>query len=266
MKQVTATVIDNHPFSLPPRQSGNRILLNFQLMWLNCPQIAREAKPGQFVMVNCGEECTLPRPFSIHQVNDGKIALWIAVWEDGKGTRWLAQRQVGDTVELVGPLGNSYSIRPSSQKLLLVAGGVGIAPLYFLAQSAITKQYSVTLIHGASSESNLYPNEMPSGIELVTVTEDGSVGQKGLITDLIPKYIDWADQIFACGPVSMYKAMVQIPELKGKPVQVSMEVRMGCGRGVCYSCTIKTKSGLKQVCHDGPIFNLDDIIWDELGF
>jgi len=265
LKQVTATIIDNPPFSFQSRQSGNRVLLGFQSIWLSCPQIEK-AKPGQFVMVRCGEKCVLPRPFSIHQANDDKIALWIAVWEDGKGTRWLAQRQVGDTVELVGPLGNGYEIQPSSRKLLLLAGGVGIAPLYFLAQAAITKQYSVTLIHGASSELNFYPKEMPSGIELVAVTEDGTVGKKGMITDLLPDFVDGANQIFACGPIPMYKAMAQRPELKDKPVQVSLEVRMGCGRGVCYGCTLKTKGGLKQVCKDGPVFNLGDILWDELNY
>ncbi|MFC1952476.1 dihydroorotate dehydrogenase electron transfer subunit [Chloroflexota bacterium] len=265
MKQITAKVIDNRPFCSQPRQSGNRVLLGFQLIWLSCPQIER-AKPGQFVMVRCGEECVLPRPFSIHQANGGKIALWIAVWEDGKGTRWLAQRQVGDTVELVGPLGNDYKIQPSSHKLLLLAGGVGIAPLYFLAQEAILRQCSVTLIHGASKAINLYPQEMPPGIELVTVTEDGSAGKKGRITKFIPEYIDWADQIFACGPVSMHQAIAQMPELKGKPIQASLEVRMGCGRGTCYGCTVKTRNGLKQVCMDGPVFDLDDILWDRLGY
>ena len=264
MKQIKAIITDNRPFSFQPHQSGNRVLLGFQLIWLSYPQIEK-AKPGQFVMVRCGEECVLPRPFSIHQVNDNKIALWIALWEDGKGTRWLAQRQVGDTVELVGPLGNDYEIQRGSHKLLLLAGGVGIAPLYFLAQEAINKSCSVTIIHGASSKLNLYPKEIPSEIEIVTVTEDGSAGKKGKITEFIPEYIDWADQIFACGPLPMYKAMAQMPELKDKPVQVSLEVRMGCGRGVCYGCTVKTKGGLKQVCQDGPVFDLEDILWDGLG-
>jgi len=262
LKQVTATVIDNHPFSFQPRQSGNRVLLGFQLIWLSCPQVEK-AKPGQFVMVRCGEECVLPRPFSIHQVNDDKIALWIAVWEDGKGTQWLTQRQVSDTVELVGPLGNSFLIRPESHKLLLLAGGIGIAPLYFLAQEAIKKSCSVTIIHGASKAINLYPEEMPPGIELVIVTEK-DMGKK--VTDLLPDFVDWADQIFACGPVGMYRTMARMPELKNKLTQVSLEVRMGCGRGVCYGCTVKTKQGLKQVCQDGPVFALDDIIWEELDY
>jgi len=263
MRQFTATVIDNHPFCIQRRQSGNKTLLGFHLIWLSCPQMEK-AKPGQFVMVRCGDECVLPRPFSIHRANDGKIALWIAVWVDGKGTQWLSQRQVGDTIELVGPLGNGYEIQPASHKLLLLAGGVGIAPLYFLAQEAIKKSCSVTLIHGASREINLYPEEMPSGIKLVTITEDGSKGKKGLVINLLPDFIGGADQVFACGPVGMYRTMAKMPELKNKPVQVSLEVVMGCGMGVCYGCTIKTRKGLKQVCKDGPVFDLKDIIWEEI--
>ena len=99
------------------------------------------------------------------------------------------------------------------------------------------------------------------------VTEDGSQGYKGMVIDLIPKYIEKVDQVFACGPLAMYKAMHRQKDelkLRLKPVQVSLEVRMGCGAGVCYSCTIKTKNGLKQVCKDGPVFNFDDIDWENI--
>lgn len=268
MKQVVAPVIDNHRI-LPgiTHRSGQNIL-SVQLIWLNCPEIAQEAKPGQFVMVRCGEDCVLPRPFSIHQVNDEGIALFFNVWADGKGTGWLSQRQTGDTVGLFGPLGNGYSIHPASHNLLLVAGGIGIASLYFLAQEALSKGCSVTLLRGTPTK-HFYPDALlPSGIELVTTTEDGSVGRKGLITDLLPDFIDWADQVFACGPLSMYQDMSRKGKklLKDKPTQVSLEVRMGCGLGVCYGCTVKTKKGLKQVCKDGPIFDLDDILWDELAY
>ena len=265
MEQVLATIIDNHPFPLKPKRSGYRVLLGFQLMWLHCPQIAQEVRPGQFVMVRCGEECTLPRPFSIHQVDDeGNIALFFAVWKDGKGTNWLSQCQKGDTVEMFGPLGNGYSVQSGSPKLLLLAGGIGIAPLYLLAQEAQRRQCWVTLLHGASAATHLYPQDMPTGIKLITLTVDGSAGQKGMITDFLPDYVERADQIFACGPTSMYHTMaVQKQQFRGKPAQISLEVRMGCGLGVCYGCTVKTRTGLKQVCKDGPIFDLDDILWDE---
>ena len=100
----------------------------------------------------------------------------------------------------------------------------------------------------------------------VGCTEDGSAGQKGLVTDLLPEYIDTCDQVFVCGPLGMYKTLAADKSrlLGDKPAQVSLEVRMGCGSGLCFSCTIRTGKGLKQVCQDGPVFDFDDIIWDEV--
>jgi len=255
LKQIKASAI-----------SKSEVMPGVHLIWLESPPIASTAQPGQFVMVRCGEgfEHSLRRPLSIHQLADGsKFAfLFNAV---GKGTHWLAQCQVGDNIDLLGPLGNGYSIHPESHKLLLLAGGIGIAPLCLLAQQALNQDCSVRLLLGASTAIQLYPRHLlPPEAELIITTEDGTAGKKGMITDLLPDFADGADQIFACGPLPMYKAMAQMPELKDKPVQVSLEVRMGCGRGVCYGCTVKTKRGLKQVCTDGPVFDLEDILWDEL--
>jgi len=266
LKQVTAYVVSNKRI-LPggPHRAGRALASH--LIQLHCPEIAGEATPGQFVMVRCGDENILPRPFSVHLATEDGIALFFAVLKDGKGSQWLSNRQDNETVEIFGPLGNGFSISPRAKNLLLVAGGMGLAPLCFLAQQAVREKRSVTLLLGATI-GPLYTecpeSLLPSRINLATATEYGSTGKKGKITNFIPEYIDWADQIFACGPISMYKAMAQMPELKGKSVQISLEVRMGCGRGVCYGCTVKTKSGLKQVCMDGPIFTLDDILWDEL--
>ena len=275
MKQVSANVIKNEQILLELERPGARSILSSWIIWLRCPEIAREAKPGQFVMVSCGEECTLPRPFSIHQVNDKGIALLFQVV--GKGTAWLSQRQTSDDVDIFGPLGNGFSIYPTSNNLLLVAGGIGIAPLRFLADEAVQQGKQTTLLLGASSAVRLLPfpedssnhglltdGILPWKINIAKVTDDGSEGYKGLVTDLIVDYIDRVDQIFACGPSPMYKTMAQMPELKDKPVQVSLEVGMACGLGVCYGCSIRTKTGLKQVCKDGPVFNLEDILWDEL--
>lgn len=261
MRQVVATVISNEQLWGEHWILGHRKFLGAWLIRLKCPDVASEAKPGQFVMVNCGKECLLPRPFSIHQVNEDGIALFYAVLVDGKGTNWLSQRYKGETVWLFGPLGNGFSIKPHSNNLLLVAGGNGIAPLYYLAQEALKKKHSVTLLYGTADKKRY---SVSPQIELVSATEDGSAGKRGVITDFLPDFIGWADQIFACGPTSMYQTMAAQKRLKTKPVQVSLEVRMGCGLGVCYGCTIKTKSGLKQVCKDGPVFDLDDVLWDEL--
>ncbi len=278
MKQVFAKIISNKQIlkefkrrrdiqrPQPPDISGSWII------WLNCPGIAQEAKPGQFIMVSCGEDNLLRRPFSIHQLDNKKSSLALLFQVVGKGTDWLSKRQSGDSIDILGPLGNGFSIYPTSGNLLLVGGGTGIAPLPFLAQRAISVGCKVTLLQGASGEwrseneknpSQLYPKELlPTDTKFRTITTD-ELGLKGMVTDLLPDFVIQADQVFACGPSPMYRAMAKMPQLKDKPVQVSLEARMGCGFGVCYGCTVKTKHGLKQVCQDGPVFELKDILWDE---
>lgn len=279
------------------------------LMSIAAPDIANSAQPGQFVTVCC-DGLILRRPFSIHQASfpispligedvalglvphsrvgsktddslsgegrEGEIALLFHI--TGKGTLWLSQRKKGDKLDILGPLGRGFSIESSSGNLLLVAGGIGVAPLLFLAQCA-SLQNSITLIQGASTAAQLYPSALlPKEIQFIPVTEDGTIGKKGIVTDVFPDLLEWADQVYACGPIDMYKAMANISlqaealnrvkrqqsNLKLRRCQVSLEVRMGCGIGACYGCTINTKKGLKQVCRDGPVFELDEIIWKEV--
>jgi dihydroorotate dehydrogenase electron transfer subunit len=239
--------------------ANNQPMAGAYLLWLEAPQIAQEARPGQFVMVRC-EEYQLRRPLSIHLFEGDEIALLFNIV--GGGTQWLSQRQPGDKLDLLGPLGNGFKVNPNAKNLYLVAGGIGIAPLVFLAEEAVKQGKEVTLLYGTASAAQLYPH-LPDA-KIITATEDGSKGKKGMITDILHDFIKDADQLFACGPLAMYKTMAQMPELKKKPVQISLEVRMGCGLGVCYGCTVKTKNGLKQVCRDGPVFELNDILWAEL--
>jgi dihydroorotate dehydrogenase electron transfer subunit len=239
------------------------------LVWLDAPDIASAARPGQFVMVRCDKDTILPRPLSVHRVDGGQLALLFEVI--GKGTRWLSQRKKGDALDIFGLLGNGFTINPDSRNLLLVAGGMGIAPLRFLSDVAAGEEKKVTLIMGARSCDYLLPislsqnlfnqGVMPASIHIVNATDDGSEGFKGLATQLIPHYLDGVDQILACGPLEMYRTMAQMPELKGRPVQISLEIMMGCGVGICYGCTIKNKKGLKQVCKDGPVFEMGEIEW-----
>jgi len=288
MKQVLASIISNTEF-----------MPGVKLMWIEAPDIAVLVQPGQFTTVCC-EGLMLRRPFSVHQADSSRIALLFKIV--GRGTNWLAQRQRGDKVDILGPLGNGFSAEPEARNLLLVAGGIGIAPLVFLAQRGAA-QHSVTLIYGASVASKLYPPSssqaegsnllsLPDSVRFIPVTEDGSIGKKGLATDVLPDFLDWADQVYACGPIDMYKTMSGLicyseglaevlskakgqrpnnlsqdkvrEESKLKRCQVSLEVRMGCGIGACYGCTVNTRKGLKKVCHDGPVFELDDILWEEV--
>ena len=249
MNQVLATVLSN-----------TEVMPDAYVMWLDCPEISQEARPGQFVMVWCGEETVLRRPLSIHQIEGDRLALLYNVI--GKGTQWLAECQSGDKVDIFGPMGNGFTVHRDSHNLLLVAGGMGIAPLYYLASSASKKGYSVTIILGARTAIDLYLREYqdkPIKATFALVTEDGTAGEKGIATESVRLHLEGTDQVFACGPLPMYQAMVQIPELKDRPVQVSLEIMMGCGMGVCYGCTIKTKKGLRQVCKDGPVFEMGDM-------
>jgi len=259
MKQLKAPIL-----------SAIEVMPQTFLFRLKATGIAREAKPGQFVMVGCAKETILPRPISIHRAEGGEISLLVQVV--GKGTAWLSQFKKGESLDIFGPLGNGYNIYPASKNLILVAGGMGIAPLRFLAETAAGEGKKVTIILGAKSGAYLLPitppqslftkGMLPANFQCVNATEDGSEGFKGLATQLIPHYMEHVDQVFACGPVAMYRSMSKMPELKGKDVQLSLEIMMGCGIGVCYGCTIKTKSGLKQVCKDGPVFEMGEVAWD----
>ena len=265
MKQILTKVINNIRIMPDFKRQHGRSSRETRLIWLTAPEIAQEARPGQFVMVRCGTEATLPRPFGIFRTyGKSDIALFYTVWEDGKGTEWLAERRVGDIVEIFGPLGSGFSINRNSRNLLLIAGGMGIVPLFFLAQEALSRMCMVTLLYGTPVR-NRYP--IPPEIKMIPATDDGSVGYKGPVTDLIPPYINNIDQIFACGPIPMYRDMMERSKqlgLEGKPTQVSLEIRMACGVGVCFGCTIRTKQGLKQVCKDGPVFEMGNIIWDSI--
>ena len=264
MKQLKASVI-----------SSQEVMPGVYLIWPQCPAIASAARPGQFVMVKCGNDNLLRRPFSIHQVSDDKSRFALLYSVVGRGTQWLSKCKPGDELDVLGPLGNGFTILPEARNILLVGGGIGIAPIYFLGSYAIKKGIKITLGIGTSKGVSLLPlhnmviklrdlckNNKPL-VKIHPFSEDGAHGVKGLVTSLCESCADEVDQVFACGPTPMYHTMAKMPQLKGKPVQVSLEVRMGCGFGLCYGCTIKTKQGLKQICKDGPVFEMNDIIWDE---
>jgi len=245
---------------LAPVISSEEVIRGVHLLWAEAPAVASAARPGQFLMVRAGDDCDplLRRPLSIHRVRpNGAIALLVEVI--GRGTEWIAGRQAGDQLDLLGPLGNGFDIR--AKNLMLVAGGCGIAPLVFLAEKALSKERHLIMLVGARSADRVYPRELlPADIATVTVTEDGSVGERGMPTDLMAEYTNAHEQVFACGPNDMYRAMAGLDRLKGKSVQVSLEARMGCGFGCCFGCTIETRRGQKRVCKDGPVFELGDLL------
>jgi len=269
------------------------------LISFESPYIADTAQPGQFITIHCND-VLLRRPFSIHKVNSGQVSILFQTV--GKGTAWLSKQQKGEKLDILGPLGRAFIINSKSKHLLLVGGGIGIAPLIFLIQRTLSEHF-ITLIHGANTANLIYPlssltihnykenqrhknNNYPlidSRLRYVPITNDGSSGHKGVAPDAINDSLNWADQVFACGPTSMYMTMLKLLQNihvekpitesdkyyhdnmeKLRKCQISLEVRMGCGIGTCYGCSINTKDGMRKVCHDGPIFELDQILWDEV--
>ena len=248
-------------------------------LWLHAPEVAAGAVPGQFLMLRCHDAGTgygppmLPRPMSYHRFRpaEGGGRDFAVLYEVvGQGTQWLSRRWPGDRIFAYGPLGRGYAVRRAAGNLLLVAGGIGVAPLVALADEQVAVGRQVTLIDGARGAGGLFPTQLlPPEVEIVSVTEDGSTGRPGLVTDVVPEYLSWADQVFACGPNAMFRALAGVVrrfEGEGarrgrKPVQVLLEQVMPCGTGICYGCAVRTRRGVRLICKDGPRFELRDVVW-----
>jgi dihydroorotate dehydrogenase electron transfer subunit len=144
-----------------------------------------------------------------------------------------------------------------------VAGGLGIAPLIALAEEAVAQGRAVTLLYGARTEARLMPISLvPQEVEVVVATDDGTRGHHGPVTELVPRYLAWAHQVFACGPREMYQALAQAMRREGlrRPAQVLLEEHMACGTGICYGCAVPTRRGMRLVCRDGPRMALWDVV------
>jgi dihydroorotate dehydrogenase electron transfer subunit len=184
----------------------------------------------------------------------------------GRGSAWLAERKPGERLNMLGPLGNSYTFSPRSQRALMIAGGVGVAPLVMLTDEAISRGMDVVFIMGAADERGLLATaELPGGVEFMAATDDGSRGHRGLATEIAADHVTWADQIFACGPEPMYRtlrAVVDPLRMNRKPpVQISVERGMACGLGACLGCVVETTHGMITSCVKGPVFDLDEVVF-----
>ena len=237
------------------------------VLWLTLPEAMQAARPGQFVMAYVGEadDPLLGRPMSYHRMRDGSAGREFALLFDvvGRGTDWLSRRRPGDGVRVVGPLGRGFDPRPQVAHMLLVGGGIGCAPLIWLADEFVEQGREVTLVLGGRSAPQLFPAPLlPPAVEVVDITEDGSAGERGLVTAPFERLLPWSDQAFACGPEPMMRAMFGVlrRSVHAKPVQGLLEAPMACGLGICYACAIfPQRGGVKLVCHDGPMFDLRDL-------
>ncbi len=235
---------------------------------LYSPQIAEHCQPAQFVHVRCGDgiDPLLLRPFSMLTVDREAGTLDILYQVVGHGTEILKNRRPGEDILQLGPLGKTFSTPPNPGNLLMIGGGIGIAPLAFLAETVIPRGYAVTLLAGARTAERHLPAEfVPPEVEYVLATDDGSAGHHGPVTDLIADYYLWSDAVYICGPWPMLTAIDAAYQARAwgwhskKPIQVSLENQMGCAMGVCLGCVVTTPRGYQRVCRDGPVFALGEL-------
>jgi dihydroorotate dehydrogenase electron transfer subunit len=261
--------------------SKKEVAPNIHLIRLNAPAIAQDALPGQFIHIKCSVDNypLLRRPISIYRINKKKGEIYILFQVVGEGTKLLSQRVVGDDLDIMGPIGNGFNIYPESRKIMVVGGGIGVAPLLALCEESIKQDKEVRVLVGALKKESVIGEEnfRNLGAKVDVATDDGSYKYKGLVTDLLEKIIikeGWLpDQIFACGPKPMLRKIVEISLDAHINCQVSLEERMACGIGACLGCICKIKTKdkkedkvkyeFKRVCVDGPIFEGSEVVWDD---
>ncbi|MCF7875051.1 MAG: dihydroorotate dehydrogenase electron transfer subunit [Candidatus Omnitrophica bacterium] len=241
-------------------------LLSFQ-----SSHIARVAQPGNFLHLKL-QSTILRRPLSIHKIENNLIYILFKV--RGRGTKALAQKRKNDRLDIIGPLGNGFKIK-KGENSILVGGGIGVAPLLFLAQKLVecstfnvqrSTLENIILLGAKDRKEVVCEKEFKNlGFRIKVATEDGSKGQKGFVTDLLKKQLMAYDlelrtHVYACGPKGMFYQISKIvKQYKDLDTQLSFEQFMGCGLGVCCACVILTKAGYKKVCQDGPVFSLKEI-------
>lgn len=277
---------------------SREILPDQWLQTFHAPALVAGARAGQFVHVRPGDYSglVLRRPFSINTADHGTGMLTIHFRAIGRGTEWFTRLRPGERIDMLGPLGRPFEVDTRSRHLLLIAGGLGMAGVRFLADEAIRDGRQVTLLFGAARAAEVYPSTLlPDEVEYVVATDDGSLGHRGFVTELVPRYEAWADQSFACGPQAMLAALAalaagrqgrmgvaKLGRKRGRGkiatpgsaagsaavrrkafLQVSMEQNMGCAVGACLGCVVMSTSGTPQrVCREGPVFASTEIAWD----
>jgi len=244
--------------------SNKQVGPNFWRCEISAAKIAKGALAGQFLNIKVNDTCVplLRRPLSIHHADDRKLAVLYEAL--GPGTRALSLKKQGEFLDLIGPLGKGFKIPPAQAggKNVLVAGGLGVAPLLFLSKKLNPAHTSVII--GARTKNHLLcAGEFKKrGFQTHITTDDGSAGLKGQVTDLLAKMISKINRlnIYACGPKKMLQAVAEISVKNKFNAQLSLETHMACGIGACLGCVVNTTKGFKRVCSDGPVFQADELI------
>ncbi len=232
-------------------------------MVLHCPKAAEAARPGQFVLVYCEDgRRLLPRPLSLCETDKKEGTLRLVYRTAGGGTAQFAQKTAGDTLEVLGPLGNGFTLK--KERAILVGGGIGIPPLLELAKQLDGEK---TVVLGYK-DALFLTKDFKETAKVVTATEDGSAGVRGTVLDAIEQERVTGDVIYACGPMPMLQALARYAAGQGLEAQISLEERMACGIGACLGCVcdishrdLHTNVCKKRICKDGPVFDAKEVVF-----
>lgn len=246
--------------------SNTEIARNIFEMKLTGPGTATMTVPGQFLHVSVGKHTSklLRRPLSICDVDLVRKEVTLLYRAQGDGTKQLSLKQTGEIVDVLGPLGNGFSVEliDESKTALLIGGGIGVPPLYYLGKKLRDRGVNVKFILGyQSSEDSFYVEKFQEVGETVVTTVDGSLGLKGFVTDAMDQLTSKEPVIYSVGPAVMLNAVEQ--KAAGLNGFISLEERMGCGIGACFACVCPTESrqsGYVKICSDGPVFRMGEVV------
>jgi dihydroorotate dehydrogenase electron transfer subunit len=251
-------------------QNNYKVIANEKLSsqyWrlsFDAPGLAAEVKPGQFVHIRTDEAGLQPffrRPFSVYRALKSVEIFYDVV---GPGTKLLSLKKRGDTVDVLGPLGTPFMMPPpDTRQIVMIAGGIGVAPMLILSDILKKKKYECLLLYGGRDRGHVYPMTefKDNGVKVHIATDDGSVGVKGRVSVLFDKIQKnpGTTFIYTCGPNPMMKAVQAWAREQGIAGQAACEEIMACGLGACLGCSIETTNGFKTVCYDGPAFDLAEV-------
>ncbi len=244
---------------------NRRLHANYVLLKLTAAQPLPPMRPGQFaeLRVDGSPSTFLRRPISIHYVDRGRNEVWFLIQLVGDGTKRLGAAKPGDVISTILPLGNGFTLPADpAAKPLLVGGGAGVAPMLYLGEALASSGCRPSFLLGARSVDDLLQLERFAAYgPLYTTTEDGSHGEKGFVTGhSILQELSF-DRIYACGPKPMMQAVAVYAKRQGTDCEVSLENKMACGVGACLCCVEKTVDGHVCVCKEGPVFNINQLLW-----
>lgn len=244
---------------------NTRLALNFTLLKLRGSEPLPEMKPGQFaeIRVDDAPNTFLRRPISINYVDRNLNEVWFLIQLVGEGTHRLANLDLQAVVNVLLPLGNGFPMpEHKDEKLLLVGGGAGTAPMLYFGEQLQLMGYQPTFLLGARTRDMLLQLDVFSKYgEVYATTEDGSFGEKGFVTQHSILQAKAFDRICCCGPKPMMLSVAKYAKAKGITCEVSLENKMACGLGACLCCVENTKDGNVCVCKEGPVFNINDLLW-----